>query len=168
MRKPTSYLMMKDYFAHLVEQSKFLNDFVGYFSRELHNKQSSFRGIHYPCLALFGYNIDVEGGEIQSSAIRNMNFGILIGNISAGNYEKQYETIDQAERLAIKTISRMRYDSNNPEHFLYGALIKNSVEIRPIELEGDGLFGVEVSFKLKNIQSFKLNKDDWKDIDKVC
>lgn len=168
MKKTSSYKIMKDYFANLVEQSTFLNDFAGYFSRELHNKQGSYNGVAYPCLALFGYNIDVEGEQLQSSAVRSMNFGILIGDVPAGDYEEQYQTIDKAEQLAMKVIARMRFDSNNPAHFLYGALQKNTVEIRPIELEGVGLFGVEVSFKIKNIQSFKLNPDDWEDIDKVC
>lgn len=97
-----------------------------------------------------------------------MNFGILIGDVEPGDYEKQYETIDSAEKLAKKIIARMNFDSNKQDHFLYGALIKNSVEIRPIELEGVGLFGTEVSFKLKNFQSFKLLTEDWKDVEKIC
>lgn len=46
--------------------------------------------------------------------------------------------------------------------------IKNSIEVTPIELGGNGIFGVEVSFQLKNFQSMKLAPNDWKDIDRVC
>ena len=59
-------------------------------------------------------------------------------------------------------------DNNNEGHFLYRTFINNSLEVTPIELDGDGLFGVEVSFKLSNIQSLKVSPDDWKDIEKVC
>jgi len=37
-----------------------------------------------------------------------------------------------------------------------------------VELDISRLFGVEVSFQLKNIQSLKLDADDWNDVDKVC
>lgn len=168
MYKSTSYLILKNYFQNLVKKSTFINDFSGYFARELHDKQGSYSGVAYPCLALFGYGIDVEGEQLQSSAVRTMNFGILIGDTPAGDYEAQYSAIDRAEALAMKVLARMRYDSNKQEHFLYGALQKNSVEIRPVELDGVGLFGVEVSFKLKNIQSLKMNTNDWEDVDKIC
>lgn len=168
MHHSTSYLQLKEYFQQLVEHATFINDFSGYFARELHDKQGSFQGVCYPCLALFGYGIDIEGEQLNSTAVRSMNFGILIGDIPAGDYEAQYQTIDRAEILAMKVVARMRYDSHNERHFLYGALLKNTIEVRPIELEGSGIFGVEVSFKLKNHQSLKLNTEDWNDIDSIC
>ena len=102
-----------------------------------------------------------------SSAVRNLSFAILL-DAPADDYEKQYEAIDKAEKLALKVASRMRFDANRPEHFLYGAFVKNSIEVRPVELDISRLFGVEVSFQLKNIQSLKLDPDDWSDVDKVC
>lgn len=166
--KPTSYIELKKYFENLVENSNFLNSFVGYFSRELHNKQTSYDGIKAPFLCLFGYGIELEHNDYSSQAVRNINFGILFNNIPAGNYEEQYQAIDDAERLAFRVIARVRMDNNNEEHFLYRTFINNSLEVTPIELDGDGLFGVEVSFKLSNVQSLMVSPDDWKDIEKVC
>jgi hypothetical protein len=37
--KENSYLQIKNYFENLVQQSKFLNDFVGFFSREWAEKK---------------------------------------------------------------------------------------------------------------------------------
>lgn len=164
----TSYNQLKQYFAHIVEQSQDINDYTGYFARELHSKQGSYDGVTYPCLSLFGYSIGIEGEELNSVAVRSMNFGILIGNVPADDYEAQYQAIDQAETIAWKVIARLRYDHNDKTHFLYNALLKNSIEVRPIELEGVGLFGVEVAFKLKNRQSLKLEPNDWKDVEKIC
>lgn len=164
----TSYLELKNYFNQIVEKSEFLEDFIGYFSRELRNKKQSSRGIQFPCLALFNYNFGIEGEQMAtSSAVRNLSFAILL-DAPADDYEKQYEAIDKAEKLALKVASRMRFDANRPEHFLYGAFVKNGVEVRPVELDVSRLFGVEVSFQLKNIQSLKLDADDWSDVDKVC
>ena len=65
----TSYLELKKYFNQIVEKSEFLEDFIGYFSRELRNKEQSSRGIQFPCQALFNYNFGIEGdGDFISGA----------------------------------------------------------------------------------------------------
>ena len=85
----TSYLELKNYFNQIVEKSEFLEDFIGYFSRELRNKEQSSRGIQFPCLALFNYNFGIEGEQMAtSSAVRNMSFAILL-DAPADDYEKQ-------------------------------------------------------------------------------
>ncbi|MCW0492494.1 hypothetical protein [Riemerella anatipestifer] len=168
MHKSNSYLKLKKYFQNLVEQSNFLNDFSGYFSRELHNKEQSSKGLKSPCLALFGYSLGIEGEAMASTAIRRVSFGILYNNVPPDDYEKQYERIDNAEELALRVVARIKLDSNTNGHLLYNSLIKNSVEVRPIELEGVGIFGAEVFFNLKNPQHLKVSTDDWKDLDKIC
>lgn len=165
MKKGSSYLRLKNYFENLVKQSNFLEDFSGYFSRELHDKEYKMLS---PCLALFGYSLGLEGEEMATTAVRKLSFGIIYNNVKHDDYEKQYEAVDNAEFLALKISARIRLDSNNKDHFLYGALMKNSIEIRPIELEGNGIFGAEVSLKLKNFQTMKVSTDDWKDLDKIC
>ena len=47
MMRGTSYLELKKYFNQIVEKSEFLEDFIGYFSRELRNKEQSSRGIQF-------------------------------------------------------------------------------------------------------------------------
>lgn len=164
----TSYLQLKHYFEDIAEKSNFLGDFVGYFARELRNREQSVKGINFPCLALFNYNFGIDGEAMATStAVRNLSFAILL-NAPADDYESQYQAIDTAEKLALKVASRMRFDSNKPQHFLYNAFLKNTLEIRPIELEVSRLFGVEVNFQLKNQQSLKLNPNDWNDVEKVC
>lgn len=163
------YLQLKNYFEELVQNSEFLGDFAGYFARELHNKEQSYNGINSPFLVLFNYSVGIEGEEMATSkGIRKLSFGVLRNDVPPDDYEAQYQAIDEMEQLALKIASRMRFDSNNTRHFLYGAFQKNTLEIRPVELEGDGIFGVEVSFALSSKQSLKLSPDDWKDIDKVC
>ena len=92
MRQNASYLMLKDYFQRLVEKSEFLHDFVGYFSRELHNKEESIKGIKSPFLVLFNYQIGIEGEEMATStAVRNISIGVLKNDVPADDYEAQYQ-----------------------------------------------------------------------------
>jgi hypothetical protein len=59
------------------------------------------------------------------------------------------------------------FDSKNSKHFLYNSLIKESVQIIPMDIEKIG-FGVEVFFNLKNMQPMIISPEDWKDIKSVC
>lgn len=168
MNKHNSYLKVKDYFELLVYNSNFINDFVGFFSEELHTKEQSYNGIQSPYLALYNYSANLDGEDISSVLVRNVSFVIIFNNVPHDDFEKQYEAIDQAEKLALKVLSRMRYDSQLPEHLLFNSLQKNSIEIRPVVLKDIGTFGVEVDFQLKNKQSLKVYSEDWKDGDSIC
>lgn len=165
MPKSNSYLRMKDYFANLVEQSTFLKTFIGYFQRELANKRYN---LETPCLALFGYSLELDGEKMSTVAVRKMSFAIMMSGVPSDEMELQYKAIDESEALALKVVARLKLDANNQDHFLYNSLIKNSVEIRPFEIEDTGMFGTEVCFDLKNFQTMKVLADDWKDLEKIC
>ena len=83
------------------------------------------------------------------------------------DFEGQYNAIDTAEKLAIKVLSRINFDSNTQSHFLWNSFLKDSVVINPVELTGND-FGVEVFFNFKNKQPLKVELEDWKDINKIC
>lgn len=162
-----NYLQLKNYFQDLVEQSNFLNSFVGFFQREWANRSSSTTGLQEPYLALFRYEMGLDGAENNTVAIRSIGFGIMYNNVKPDDYEEQYKAISNAELLAIKVLSRIRHDSYIDGHFLHNAFLKDSVEITPVELSAKS-FGVEVSFNLRNSQILSINAADWKDIDNVC
>ena len=162
------YLKLKDYFENLTAQSNFLEGFAGFFSRELMNKLTSRKEpLQSPYLALFKYQLGLDGDEMKTMGIRKLGFAIIYNNIKPDNYEAQYEAIDNAENLALKVIARIRFDNNDKTHFLWNALQKESITIEPVELSQSD-FGVEVTFDLKNGQSLKLDPDDWKDINTIC
>ena len=51
-KKKTMYKQLKDYFHHLAEKHVMIQEHVGYFSRVIIEKQSSFAGIASPFLAI--------------------------------------------------------------------------------------------------------------------
>lgn len=165
--KNNSYLKIKDYFEILVSKHKYINEFVGYFSRDLHSKSASRKGIASPYLALFKYEIGLDGSEQNTVAVRKLGFAVMFNNVAPDDFNKQYEAIDTAEQLALSILARIRFDNNKKEHFLYNSLLKDSIRILPIELSAQS-FGVEVYFNLKNPQNLVVNPEDWEDIDEVC
>lgn len=165
--KNNSYLKIKDYFETLVSKHKHINEFVGYFSRDLHSKSARRKGIASPYLALFKYEIGFDGPEQNTIAVRKLGFALMLNTVAPDDFNKQYEAIDTAEQLALSVLARIQLDNNNRKHFLYNSLIKDSIRILPVELSAQS-FGVEVYFNLKNPQNLVVNTDDWEDIDRVC
>ncbi len=167
MDHTNSYIRMKEYFANLVEQHTSIKEFIGYFSRELSIKDARRDGIASPYLALFKYEMGFEGQQMNSTAVRKLGFAVMFNGIASDKYEEQYNAIDKAEQLALSVLARINFNSNDRNHFLYNAFIKESVKILPVELSTRS-FGVEVYFSLKNPQSLKLNPKDYEDIEAVC
>lgn len=165
--KENSYIQIKNYFENLVLQSNFLNDFVGFFEREWKSKQAKLGGLKIPVLALFKYDVGFEGPDQNSIAVRKIGFAIMFNKIPAGDFQAQYNAIFEAEKLAFKVLSRIWIDSHDQEHFLYNSFLKDSVEIKPVELSSSD-FGVDVIFNLKNKQILKIDTADWKDLDHIC
>ncbi len=167
MSNTNSYIKMKEYFADLVEQHTSINEFIGYFSRELSQRDASRAGIASPYLALFKYEMGFEGQQMNSTAVRKLGFAVMFNNVSPDKYEDQYNAIDEAEQLALSVLARINFNNNDRNHFLYKSFIKDSVKILPVELSSRS-FGVEVYFSLKNPQSLTLNPVDYEDVDTVC
>lgn len=165
--KENSYLKTKDYFENLVLQSNFLEDFVGFFEREWNAKKSSLKGLKSPVLALFKYTMGYEGPNENSLAVRKVGFAIMFNGIKPGDMQAQYKAVDDAELLANKILARIKNDSADPEHFLYNSLLKDTVEVNPVELSNND-FGVDVLFSLKNKQVLKVDPADWKDLNHIC
>lgn len=165
--KENSYLQIKNYFENLVNQSNFLNDFVGFFAREWAIKKNRLNGLSSPILALFKYELGFDGPDNNTVAVRKIGFAILFNNLASDDIEAQYTSIHNAEALAIKVLSRIRHDSYDSSHFLYNSFIKESVDIQSLELSGNE-FGVEVTFNLRNKQLLLVHQEDWKDILHEC
>lgn len=162
------YLKLKNYFENLTTQAKFLNGFAGFFSRELANKLAARKEpLQSPYLALYKYQLGLEGDEMKTMGIRKIGFAIIINNVKPDDYEAQYAAVDTAETLALKVLARVRYDNNTKTNFLWNSLQKESITVEPVELSRSD-FGVEVTFDLKNGQSLKLDSTDWKDINTIC
>ncbi len=165
--KNNGYLKTKNYFQEIVAKNLKINEFVGYFTRDLHHKQASFKGLNSPYLALFKYELGLDGERQNTVAVRKVGFAVMRTKVSADDFEAQYAAIDECEKIALQVLARIRYDNNNREHFLYNSFLKDSVRVLPVELSSQS-YGVEVFFNFKNPQSLEVVPDDWEDIDSVC
>jgi hypothetical protein len=166
MPENNSYLKLKDYFKDLVEKSVHVKSFVGYFQRELMQKDGGDE-LESPYLAIYGYGNTLSGPEQNTISVRKISFAVMYKGVPNDNIELQYQAVDNAEEIVKKFLSRIRMDSYNPEHFLYKAFIKEGTEISPVELSITS-FGSEVSLEFKNNQSLKMNPEDWNDNPATC
>lgn len=162
-----SYLKIKKYFEKLVKNHCGICSFSGYFNRDLQHQESTFDGISSPYLALFKYELGLEGPKQNTIAVRKVAFALMFNDIPADDFEAQYTAIDNAEQLALQVLARVQLDNNNKNHLLYNTFLKDSVRVLPVELSNTA-FGVEVYFSLKNPQKLTVDPNEWKDIDKVC
>lgn len=165
--KNNSYKKIKDYFQYLVSQHTEINAFAGYFNRDLQHQISSRNGITSPYLALFRYELGLDGHKQNTVAVRKIGFAVMFENIPPDDFQRQYQAIDDAEALALSVLSRIQYDNHQKEHLLFNTFIKDSVQILPVELSNYS-FGVEVYFDLKNPQNLKVNPQQWNDIHQIC
>ena len=71
------YLQLKKYFSDLADQNVHIKDKVGYFSREIGEKERSFNGIASPFLAIYDYELGLDGGELNTMGRRKLTFSII-------------------------------------------------------------------------------------------
>ena len=149
--------MLVLFFADLAADHPKIQGFSGYFSRELHHKTAAADGMPSPYLALFRYELGLEGGQENTLAVRQLGFAVMLTGVPIDDFEAQYAAIDQAEQLALSVFDCLRRDHHDTRHFLYHSLIKESIRMLPVELSAEA-FGVECFFSLKNPQ--RWGRDD--------
>lgn len=162
------YIQLKQYFTHLAQKHKEIKASVGYFSREIIEKASSFSGIASPFLAIYDYELGLDGGELNTIGKRKIVFSIVFADAPYDDFEAQQECIDQAEHIALQLLARIRWDNNDKNHFLYKALEKDLTKIYPIEEPQAHLFGVEVELHFTTTQSLQVNPNHWEDVFLTC
>lgn len=167
-KKKRMYKQLKDYFHHLAEKHVMIQEHVGYFSREIIEKQSSFAGIASPFLAIYDYELGLDGGELNTLGRRKLVFSIVFADAPHDDFEGQQEKIDQAERIALQLLARIRWDSHQRDHFLYGAFEKDLTRIFPIEEPQAHLYGVDVEVHFKTKAPLEVNAADWEDTFLTC
>ncbi|MDO5509540.1 MAG: hypothetical protein Q4F57_02480 [Weeksellaceae bacterium] len=163
-----SYQRIHQYFAHIVQDSRLLQGYAGFSSTELRQKTNSLTGLPSPFLHLWKYEKGLLGTSPETTmAVVNVGYAIFRNDVAVDDFEAQYAAIDQCEQLAHHVCSRLRYDANNPQHFLFNAFLKDRTRIEPVSMQEVG-YGVEVQVYFQNPESLKLHPQDWHSIDRVC
>ncbi len=155
-KKNNSYSTMKGYLKQVVSEHPHIKGFVGYSSSELHKKQNDFDGIASPFLAMFKYELGLDGEKLNTIGVRKFGFAVMRSDVPTDDFEAQYEAVDECEALALSVLARINYDNNNPKHFLHNSFLKNTAKIKPVELSANS-FGVECYFSLRNKQYLGLD-----------
>ena len=155
------YLQLKKYFSDLADQNIHIKDKVGYFSREIAEKERSFNGIASPFLAIYDYELGLDGGELNTMGRRKITFSIIYANAPHDNSEAQQELISKAEAIALQCLARIRWDNHQKGHFLFNSFEKDLTKIYPVEDPQAHFFGVDVEVHFKTPTPLEVKQEDW-------
>ncbi len=158
-----------DYFESLNTALKDFPD-KSFFRMDLSEIKGGIRsGIKFPCMTVESPDGNGEGSTSNSSVAGRMFAFTIYMNPKQTNYQEQNEMIDQCEQIGKKILSRMRLDNSNPDHLLYGKFSIDSCrwhKVGPIFTQM--LYGYRFTGLISGTESFKVNKEDWEDLETVC
>lgn len=157
------YLQLKKYFENIAKQHKEIKDFSGYFAREIQQKMGSFVGIDSPFLTIFNYELGLDGGDLNTMGTRKLTFSVLYYSTAFDDFETQQEAIDNAEKIALQILARIKKDHNTKEHFLYNSFEKDMTKIFPVEDTNVQVYGVDVIVHFKNKEPLIVDSNIWED-----
>jgi hypothetical protein len=164
-----SHIDVVNYFKEAVAQSIHIED-SNFFRMDITEIQGQMRkGINSPCLALESHEGNFENSKPNNSIdVKTFAF-LILGKPQHNNFDDQNQVLDQTELIGKKFLARMRYNSTQPAHKLYGVFdlsLCNYHKVGPIYLGWYG-YRFEVTLKPKKID-LKVNPEDWQDIDSAC
>lgn len=162
-----SHSVLVAYFQNIQINLKGLEDF---FRMDLAEVKSSFRsGADFPCLVAESHESDF-GDSKPNQTVQNRFFAFTVFyNPEKGNFTEQNEMLDASEKMGLKIIARMKYDSNKPDHFLFNRFKAESVKNHKVgPLFNEQLYGYRFTGEILATQPLVINADDWEDIDSVC
>ncbi len=163
-----TYDKVMRYFEQLVEKSNYLTGFVGFSDRQLTEIINGHSGLQDYSLILFGYSGTLDGNKQRTLASRTISFAIL-KPVKSDDFEEQYATIGEAERIGLHVMSRINYDSQLPDHFLYNSFEKDSVRFNEVMAKDtDNLYGMEFHFRVKNSEPLTISPFEWADLKNLC
>ena len=157
------YLQIKHYFEDISKKHKQIKDFSGYFAREIQQKMASFSGIGSPFLTIFNYELGLDGGEMNTIGTRKITFSVLYHNPAFDNFEAQQQAIDNAEKISLQILARIKKDHNTKNHFLYNSFQKDMTKIFPVEDPNIQIYGVDVVVHFRNKEPLIVESDAWED-----
>lgn len=161
-RRVNDYNILRGYFQHIAENSKWIKDFAGFMERELREKTNSFSGIPSPFLHLWKYEKGYLGDFQPTIAVINCGYVIMRNDVDINDFEAIYTAVDECETIAHHVNSRIRRDSNDPKHFLFNSYMKDRTRVEPVYMDEVG-YGVEVQVYFKNPQPIQFEPTEWLD-----
>lgn len=162
-----SHQSLVDYFQNIATQLIGLEDF---FRMDLTEIQSAFRSTaKLPCLVLESHEGSLEDSNTQTN-INDRTFAFTVYlKPKNGDYDDQNMKLDTAEKLGLKIIARMRYDSNRPGNILHNRFKVNTVTYAKVgPVFNERLYGYRFIGSIKGLETLKLNPADWSDTPELC
>lgn len=162
-----SHQSLVDYFQNIADNLIGLED---YFRMDLTEIQGAFRSTaKLPCLVLESHEGNLEESNTQTN-INDRTFAFTVYlKPTRGDYDDQNQKLDIAEKLGLKIIARMRYDSNRTGNILSGRFRVNTVTYAKVgPVFNEKLYGYRFIGSIKGLETLLLDPTDWVDAPLLC
>ena len=155
------------YFKELVQLSVHIKD---YFRMDLKEITGSFRSsAQFPCLVLESHEGDLSGSSRMETVNERTLAFTIYDKPKKSDFDDQNDKLSSAEAYGLKVIARMRYNSNQPSHFLYNRFKVENVTYHKVgPIFNENLYGYRFQLTLLGNESLKLESTDWTDGPVIC
>ena len=156
-----------DYFKYLADNC---NEVASFFRMDLTEIIGAFRSsAEFNCMVLESHEGDFSNSS-RTQSVNTITWAFTIyTNPEAGNYDEQNNFLSLAEEIGIKIISRIKYDSCQPNHMIQNAFKAERVswsKVGPVFQEK--LYGYRFVGEFYIHEPLVINTDDWADNPTTC
>ncbi len=164
-----THKIVVDFFENINLQLKDFSE-NSFFRMDLDELFGAFRsGINFPAMSIESPEGDGSKSLPENSVIGRFFAFTIWQRPQKGNFDQQNIMLDECERIGLKIIARMRYESKKPDSILYNKFKASSVSWKQYgPLFNEKLYGYRFQGTFEGNESLKLNPDDWNDIATNC
>ena len=138
-----------------------INGFYRFDITELTGKLRS--GIQTPVLMLESHSSDLaeNSNKTVTFANRRISFLLLQFTGKTDNYSRKEEVLDELENTALDICAFLKKCQNDRNHWLYGMIDMQTVQIEKVGPILDNMFGWNVLYTLKNHEPMCYDASKW-------
>lgn len=145
----------------IAKAHKCINGFYRFDITELTKKLRS--GIKTPVLMLESHSTDLAPNANKTVTFANRRISFLLMNFTGkvDNYDLKEQVLDELEVVALDICTYLKKCSDDKNHWLYGMIDLQTVQIEKVGPIMDNMYGWNVIYTLKNHEPMCYDASKW-------
>lgn len=121
------------------------------------------RGVETPVLMLESHSTDLSQNQNNTTTFANRRVSFLLLNFTGktDDYDKKEEVLDDLENVALDICAFIKKCHNDKNHWLYGMVDLQTVQIEKVGPILDNMYGWNVIYTLKNHEPMCYDAEKW-------
>jgi len=161
MARTTTHTNIVQFHKDIATAHKEINGFYRFDITELTGRLRN--GVVTPVLMLESHSTDLAPNQNNTSTFANRRISFLLLDFSGkvDNYDKKEEVLDNLENIALDICTFLKKCHNDKDHFLYGMVDLQTVQIEKVGPLLDNMYGWNVLYTLKNHEPMCYDAEKW-------